>query len=289
MRSLQSAIARRLIPVAITVVAGGFLSATLVRYAPGFGADERELDARLSSSSIQAIRDSAAEERSVVRFYARSLRRMMRGDLGTSRSLQRPVWQLLAERGPITLTLAGKGLIAAWLAAVLLVLATWQLQSPTFETACAVSAGTLLCLPAGAVALLLVLAGGPGYLALALVLFPKVHRYLNNLIHAAAEMPHIVTAKAKGIAHPRVLVWHVLPVIAREMLALAGVSLGLAISAAIPVEALCGIPGVGQLAWQAAIGRDFPVLINISLLVIAFTALANSGADLLAEEWRPAA
>lgn len=273
----------------MTVVIGGFLSATLVRYAPGFGADERELDARLSSASIQAIRDSAAEERNLVHFYLRSLWRMMRGDLGTSRTLQRPVRQLLAERGAITLKLAGKGLGAAWLAALLLVLATWLLRSARLQTACAVSAGTLLCLPAGAVALLLVLAGGPGYLALALVVFPKVHRYLSNVVEAAAEMPHIITAKAKGISHARVLVWHVLPVIACEVLALVGVSVGMAISATIPVEALCGIPGVGQLAWQAAMGRDLSVLINVSLLVIACTVLANSGADLLAAERRQAA
>ena len=168
-------------------------------------------------------------------------------------------------------------------------LATWLLRSPALETVCAVSAGTLLCLPAGAVALLLVLASGPGYLALALVVFPKVHRYLSNLVQATALMPHIITAKAKGISHIQVLAWHVLPVIAREVLALAGVSVGLAISAAIPVEALCGIPGVGQLAWQAALARDLPVLINVSLMVIACTVLANSGADLLAEERRQAA
>jgi ABC-type dipeptide/oligopeptide/nickel transport system permease component len=52
------------------------------------------------------------------------------------------------------------------------------------------------------------------------------------------------------------------------------------------VEALCGIPGVGQLAWQSALARDLPVLISVSLLVIAFTVLANSGADLLADERR---
>jgi peptide/nickel transport system permease protein len=154
---------------------------------------------------------------------------------------------------------------------------------------CAVSAGTLLCLPSGAVALLLVIVGDPGYLALALVVFPKVHRYLSNLVQSTSGMPHIITAKAKGISHTQILVWHVVPLIAREGLALAGVSVGLAISAAIPVEALCGIPGVGQLAWQAALARDLPVLINVSLLVIACTVLANSGADLLSEERRQAA
>ena len=120
-----------------------------------------------------------------------------------------------------------------------------------------------------------------------MVVFPKLHRYLRNLVHASAGMPHIITANAKGISSIRVLLWHVLPVIRHEVVALAGVSVGLAIGAAIPVEALCGIPGVGQLAWHAALARDLPVLINVALLVTTCTVLANSGADLLAADRRP--
>ena len=284
--SLLKSIAYRLVILAATIVAGGLLSATLARYAPGFGADERQLDARLSSESIQAIRSASREERSIATYYARSLLRLARGDLGNSRSLQRPVRELLAERGAVTLRLVGAGLAIAWGFALLLVLASWIFHSEAVEKACAVGAGLLLCLPAGAMALLLILLNGPGYVALALVVFPKVHRYLSDLVGATARMSHIVTAKAKGISEVRILCWHVVPVIRREVLALAGVSVGLAISAAIPVEALCGIPGVGQLAWQSALARDIPVLIVVSLLVIAFTVVANSGADLLAEERR---
>jgi peptide/nickel transport system permease protein len=283
---MRSVLVHRLLMAVMTVVAGGFISATLVRYAPGFGTDERQLDARLSSESIQAIRAEASEERSIFGYYAGSLRRALHGDLGNSRTLQRPVRALLAERGVITLGMAGKGLGTAWLAAALLVLATWLLRLPELESACTICSGTLLCLPAGAVALLLILMNGPAYLALAVVVFPKVHRYLSNLVRATARMPHIITAKAKGISGTRILCWHVVPVIRHEVAALAGVSVGLAISAAIPVEALSGIPGVGQLAWQAALARDLPVLINVSLLVIACTVLANSGADLLGEDGR---
>jgi peptide/nickel transport system permease protein len=273
--------------MAITIVAGGLLSATLVRYAPGFGTDEMQLDARLNSESLRAIRNATGEEQRVGRFYIESLWRTMRGDLGTSHSLQRPVLQLLAERGAVTLALAGKGLASAWLAATLIVLATWLLRSSALETVCSAASGSLLCLPSGVVALLLLICNGPGHLALALVVFPKVHRYMGNLVHATAGMPHIMTAKAKGISSTRVLVWHVLPVIRREMVALVGVSVALAVSATIPVEALCGIPGLGQLAWQSALARDLPVLTNIALLVIACTVLANSGGDLLADDGRP--
>jgi peptide/nickel transport system permease protein len=271
---------------ATTVLLGGLLSATLVRYAPGFGVDERELDTRLSNQSIAAIRNATAPERSIVPFYLSYLGRVLRGDLGVSRSLNRPVTELLAERAGVTGRLAGKALLIAWLMAVLLVLAAWLLRLSAFAIAGTLLSGAFLCVPAGALALLAVILNAPGYVALALIVFPKVHRYLADLTTATAGMAHIVTAKAKGLSRTRILAWHVIPVIRREVLALAGISISLAISAAIPVEALCGIPGIGQLAWQSALARDLPLLINISMLVIAFVTLANSGSDLLAEERR---
>ena len=65
-----------------------------------------------------------------------------------------------------------------------------------------------------------------------------------------------------------------------EMLALAGVSVSLAFSASIPLEAVCDVPGLGQLAWQAALGRDLPVLVSLTLLLALVTRAANAAADL---------
>ena len=286
---MRNVFLRRAMLAVMTVVAGGLISATLARYAPGFGTDERQLDARLSGDSIAAIRRLNSEERSVFTYYANSLWRAMHGDLGTSRSLNRPVRQLLAERSTVTLRIAGEGLAVAWIAASLAVLATWIFRAPALAGSITLFEGTLLCLPAAVMALLFILLNAPAYLALALIVFPKVHRYLGDLVSDARQMPHIITAQAKGISELRLLFWHVIPVLKRETLALAGVSVGLAISAAIPVEALCGIPGIGQLAWQSALARDLPLLINLSMLVIACVTLANSGADLLADARRAVA
>jgi ABC-type dipeptide/oligopeptide/nickel transport system permease component len=41
------------------------------------------------------------------------------------------------------------------------------------------------------------------------------------------------------------------------------------------------LPGIGQLAWQAALARDLPLLVNITILVTLVTLLANSGADVI--------
>ena len=279
---------RRLLLAAMTVLAGGLISATLARYAPGFGMDERQLDARLSSASLEALRQTTAEERGIVSYYVKALGRAVRGDLGVSRSLERPIRELLAERAGVTCRLAARAMLLAWGAALLLLSGSWLLRVPAVSTGATLLSGALLCLPAGALALLSVVLNAPGYLALALVLYPKIHRYLNSMIAGAAAMPHVITARAKGISQFRILLWHVLPVVRREILALLGVSVGLAISAAIPIEALCGIAGIGQLAWQSALARDLPLLINLSMLVIAAVTLANGGADLLSGERRPA-
>lgn len=283
---MRSSILRRLVLVVITIVEGGLVSATLVRYAPGFGTDERQLDARLNSDTIQAIQNTNADERNIVHFYFASIYKTFRGDLGTSRSLNRPVRQLLQERAAVTAVVAGKGLALAWLSAILVVFATWFFRAPPLRISITLFSGTLLCLPAGVLALLAIILNQPGYLVIALIVYPKVHQYLSNLVEAERGMPHIITARATGTSVPRIFFWHVVPVIQREVLALAGVSIGLAISAAIPVEALCGIPGIGQLAWQSALGRDLPLLNNVAMLVIACVVLANSGADLLGEERR---
>jgi peptide/nickel transport system permease protein len=283
---MRNSILRRLLLLVITILAGGLVSATLVRWAPGFGTDERQLDSRLSSDTIQEIQSGHADERNIVRFFFASICKTMRGDFGVSRSLNRPVRQLLQERVAVTGALVGKGLALSWLAAVLMVFVTWFVRIPALGISVTLFSGVLLCLPAGVLALFAILLNQPAYPVIALIVYPKVHRYLSNMVEDVRGMPHILTARAIGTSEYRMFLWHVVPVIKREVLALAGVSIGIAISAAIPVEALCGIPGIGQLAWQAALGRDLPLLNNVAMLVIGCVVLANCGADLLGEEPR---
>ncbi len=283
---MGAAILRRLILALFTVAVGGFIAAMLARYAPGFETDERQLDPRLSRESVAALAAQHEQERNIFRYYVQYTGAMLHGQFGNSRSLNRPVRDLLLERSGVTVALVAKGMALAWLSALLLALLNFILCSRLFNIPVTLANGTLLCLPAAVVALLSVILGKPGYLAIALILLPKVYSYLYKSVEAARQMPHIVTARAKGLSESRVLLWHVVPVIRREIFALAGVSISMAISAAIPVEALCSIPGLGQLAWQSALARDLPVLIIIAMLVIACVTVANSGADLLAEDRR---
>jgi peptide/nickel transport system permease protein len=54
----------------------------------------------------------------------------------------------------------------------------------------------------------------------------------------------------------------------------AGLSIVTALGAIIPVEVLFGVAGVGQLAWNAAMNRDLPVLLAVTaLMALVMTSL----------------
>ena len=78
----------------ITLLLGGFLGATLVRFAPGYGADEEDLDTRLSSDSKAALRQDRTDAGSLPRYYRDYLVRLLHGDLGTSVGLREPCCRL---------------------------------------------------------------------------------------------------------------------------------------------------------------------------------------------------
>jgi peptide/nickel transport system permease protein len=275
----------RLAQFLVVLFLGGLLGSVLVRIAPGFGTDERMLDTRLSNASIQAVEHERAEGANIVSYYAQYLRGLLRGDLGNSVSLGRPVRELLAERAGISLRITGCGLALAWAAALVSVFFLEWVRVHNFlsfigDGLASTSAGALLCVPAAFLSLICFYFGGAPSLAVAAILFPRIFRYARNSVLHAHGAPHVFAAYALGESRWRIFYLHVLAPIWPELVALAGVSVSMAAGAAIPVEALCDVAGVGQLVWQAAVARDLPVIVNVTLLITAITAAANFMADL---------
>jgi peptide/nickel transport system permease protein len=274
-------ILRQLSSIAALVLLGGLLSATLVRLAPGFDADERQLDPSLNAESVRALHEAHAGEHNILGFYIGYLRGAMHGDLGISHALGQPVQSLLRERWPVTVRVAGIGLLLAWLMGMTLALTACLWRFPAYEVLGIMLSGAFLCIPAAVLALLSVILNAPGYLAIALIVFPKIYRYSRNLLAKAYSLPHITAARARGVGEIRILAWHVVPLAGPQMIALAGVTISIALGASVPVESLCGLPGIGQLAWQAALSRDLPLLVNLTVLVTLVTLMANSAADVM--------
>src|SRR5262249_38925580 len=154
--------------LALIAASGAIFGATLVRLAPGFDVDDREFDPRLSQASIQALRDSRAENRNLFRFYANYLRGVAHGDFGISYSLKRPVGELLTERGPVTIQLAAAGFAGGWALGLGLAIAAQRRRLLGFAASSISS--LLLCLPAALIGLLILFVRGSWWWAIALVL-----------------------------------------------------------------------------------------------------------------------
>jgi len=271
-----------LLRIAATGLIGGLVCAAMVRFSPGFGLDERQLDAGLSRESQQAALRTYDRERNPLRFYASWWKHAFNGDLGFSQSLNRPIGELLADRAPETFNLMVWGIAFAWLLAAVLSIPAVARPLRNFEALSSVLSGTAASLPAAGIAIVLFRLGASAKWMVALVLFPRLYQYLRNILQQVCAMPHVLLARAKGLTWPRMLLRHILTPARPQLLALVAVSVNMAFGAAVAIEAVCDIPGLGQLAWKAAAARDLPVLVVLTVMVALVTQMSNLVADLCA-------
>lgn len=279
------AIVHSIITVVLTILFGGLLAATLVRHSPGFGVDEREFDTRLSEESIRHIREaSRPQDQGMPVYYLRYLTRVIAGDLGVSMSFRRPIADLISERFPETARSLGVGLACGWALGMLVAFAAAAIGRPSFDILTSAAAAVFLCLPSSVLALILILAGrweGRSAAAgvIAVVIFPRVFRYARAILSTVFTSPHVLMARAKGVGRLRLTWTHVLRPAAPALVALLGTCVTVAFGASIPIEVICDSPGLGQLAWQAALKRDLPLLIDITLLVSLLAGVSGIAAD----------
>src|SRR2546423_1684628 len=235
--------ARSLLALALTMLLGGLCAATLMRFAPGFGLDERELDPRFGSATLRAIRESRSAEQNTIRFYAHYLTGLAHADLGVSQSSGRPVKELLADRIPPTAQAVGLGLLAGWGAGLPLAIGAAALKIRGIDITAGGVSAVALCLPSSVLALLLFLCSGSrrsvaafAAAAVCLAVFPRVFRYGRGVLAQAADLPHVLMARARGLGTVRTLAAHIFPGAMGPIFALAGVSVSVALSAVIPIE-----------------------------------------------------
>src|SRR5262249_51404670 len=98
MKALAKIIGLRLLRLTLLELLCGFLCATLVRFAPGYGVYEREVVSHLSHDIIQEIRKSGELNSNLLSYYGRYLNKVVHGDFIKSQWLQQPVSVLIKER-----------------------------------------------------------------------------------------------------------------------------------------------------------------------------------------------
>lgn len=238
---------------------------------------------------------------------------VLRGDLGVSYIQGRPAIDVIAERLPATLLLAGTALVGSSVAGV--ALGAWAAARAHSIRDLAVTSAALVLYAApvfwlGQLALLtlalrtglfpvqgMTTAGGPET-GLAWALDVARHLALPALVLASQEVAavarltragvleelaadHVRTALAKGLSDRRVLVRHALRRALLPVVTVIGSRPGHLLAGTIVVEVVFGWPGLSRLLLTSVQTRDTPILLGIFLLVAATVVLANLVTDLV--------
>lgn len=246
----------------------------LVRFAPGYLSDAREMDARYAAAAKDELSVVASQSRSPLGMVFREFSTWLRGNGGVSRQYGVPVLELLGPRLAVTGGLLLRALGLSWLLAIVGALLSssrrktlflWQVPSTLF-----------LVIPTSAMATICLIAGfGGPVLVMVLCLAARDFKFLHSTLRNAWIEPHVLHARSQGVSPARILVAHILPAISPQLGALASLSIVTALSALVPIEVIFNVPGVGQLAWNAAINRDLPVLLAATMIMAVAVTLAG--------------
>jgi peptide/nickel transport system permease protein len=247
--------------------------------------------------------------------YVRYLGQLARGNLGYSFSLHRPVGDALAEAVPLTLLLGGAALLLDFL--IGLALGIYQAQRVNRLPDVVLGNVTLFIysLPTFWLGLILLLVFGQ-----ALRLFPVggasdpvlcpvidslfcvvdrlwhltlpaatlglvgaagTARYQRAAMLDAASADYVRTARAKGLPERRVVLRHQLRNALLSFITRFGLAFPFLLTGAVLTETIFAWPGMGRLAAEAILRRDYPVVTAAALIASLMVVGGNLLADIL--------
>jgi peptide/nickel transport system permease protein len=284
----------------------------LMRLMPGDPADLID-DQQLGQAGRDLVRERLGLGGSLPDQYAAWLGGIARGDFGASLRQQRPVTDILREAVPSTLRLTAAALaveLAAGVGVGVLVA-----RHPRRRRARLLNAGGLVLysLPSfwlGLVAILMfsrtlgwLPAGGLQSLAaeslpwgarlldqmrhlvlpvlvLGLGNFAVTARHMRTSVGRQLASDWILAARARGLGETHILWRHALRGSLPPLLTLVGLSLPGLLGGAVAVETVFAWPGMGRVAVQALLARDYPVIMAVTALAATLVTLGSLLADL---------
>jgi peptide/nickel transport system permease protein len=298
---------------AVVLVCGAIvLNFLLIHLAPGDPALMLAGEAGgTSEETLAEIRRDFGLDRPLPVQLAVYLGQILRGNLGYSYFYRQPVLELIGARVPATLLLATTALAIAWLLGVGFgVLVAWRPRALASH-ALAVFALVGYSMPVFWTAIMLVLlfsvklawlpthgmvtTGLEGGLAaslvdvaahlvlpaasLGLVLMALYSRLTRATMRDVLVSDFVRTGRAKGVGEARLVLVHALRNALLPVITVAGIQLGQVLAGAILVETVFAWPGMGRLAFDSILRRDYPLLLGImlcsSMVVIAFNLLTD--------------
>lgn len=286
----------------------------LVRAAPGGPLTAARRNPNISKEQLEAIEEQLGLNDPLPVQYGRWLGGMLNGDLGESIKFRRPVSEMISERVPNTLILVGASFLVTLLFAIPIgILSARKPYSPFDYTMTTVTfvgqAIPVYWLGLGLIVIFYVTIKNPftgdplfpvggmnsrgreGDLldtlwhlilpvtALSLGWIAWYSRFLRSSMLDVLHEDYIRTARAKGLADRWVYYKHALRNAILPLVTLIALDLPSLFAGALFVETIFSWPGMGRLFWDAAKGRDYPVLLGVVML----TAILIIGCNIIAD------
>ncbi|WP_431284208.1 ABC transporter permease [Humitalea sp. 24SJ18S-53] len=305
---------RRIIKAAIVILAIVVCNFFLIHAAPG---DPASVIAGQSGAAderyLAQLRTQFGLDRPLLEQLWIYVRGVLTLDLGYSHRQQMGVAALIAQRLPATLLLTGAAFVFAVVGGVTLGALAARRVGTWADSAITVLALTFYATPIFWVGLMLVLlfsvvlgwlpsfgmnTVGADYTGIVAVLDVGKHLILPALtlglfylaVYArltratmleVADQDFVKTARAKGVPEGRILRRHILRNALLPVITLAGIQAGQLVGGSILVETVFAWPGIGRLAFEALLARDYPVLLGVFFCTSAMVVIFNIFTDLL--------
>jgi len=117
--------------------------------------------------------------------------------------------------------------------------------------------------------------------------FGSLAQYIRSLTIDILKSDYIFFAKARGANDKEIVKLFILPNLAPSMVTILGLSLPSIIGGSVILESIFGINGMGLLFYQAALARDYPVIMGILMITAFLTLLGNMLADIVLVKLNP--
>lgn len=294
---MRKYILMRVLQAAITLLFVSMLVFVLVRLS-GDPLDKL-LPIEATEEEFATARKNLGLDKPVIVQYLTYIGQMARGEFGVSIKAKLPVSQMILERLPYTLKLAALSVsISLFIAVILGVISAVKKDSyidlfSRFIAVCGMS------IPAFWLAIISVIifsvhlkllpssrAGGfSHYILPAFVLgwsfAAPMMRLLRSSMLEVLDADYIKLARIKGVAEWKIIWWHALRNALIPLVTIAGFYIGLLVGGVVVTETVFAWPGLGLLAYESVLWRDYPVTQGVVLFVSASVITINLIVDIL--------
>lgn len=289
----------------ITIIA--YLLATLM---PGSPLDLLvQPETRVSAEELAEIEHRMGLDKPVIIQYFYWLKNLLMGNFGTSYSQHRPVLELIKARIGPTLLLSFSALLVGVLISVPLGMIAGYKSYSGWDYGSTILAFAGQAAPNFFVALLLIYifavklkvlpvsgmydAGSSGSvgellrhmcmpcLALAFQHIGIYTRQMRNSMVECMSDDYVRTARAKGVSERKLLFKHVLRNALLPLVTQVGLCMAMLAGGAIVTEQVFSWPGMGTLMLNAIKGRDYPLIMGITVVISLVVLIGNLVVDLI--------